>query len=92
MKFLNIFKNKQETKKSAVLTQNGTLIEQLINTGVSSISDSDIDMILTDLTVTQCDVSRKAVTEKKRYRLFQTTRTLRRNLKGYLIPTSLAKF
>ncbi|QCT99349.1 DUF935 family protein [Campylobacter hyointestinalis subsp. hyointestinalis] len=65
MKFLNIFKNKQETKKSAVLTQNGTLIEQLINTGVSSISDSDIDMILTDLTVTQCDVSRKAVTEKK---------------------------
>ncbi|MBE3022926.1 phage portal protein family protein [Campylobacter sp. 7477a] len=69
MKFLNIFKNKQETtkqaKKSAVLTQNSTLIGMLLNTGVSTISDNDIDMILNDLSVTQCDVSRKAVTEKK---------------------------
>ncbi|MBR8463648.1 DUF935 family protein [Campylobacter sp. faydin G-24] len=69
MKFLNIFKNKQESikqaKKSAVLTQNSTLIDMLLNTGVTSISDNDIDMILNDLSVTQCDVSRKAVTEKK---------------------------
>lgn len=52
-------------RKSAVITQNGTLIDLLINTGVSSIGDDDMDMILADLTVTQCDVSRKSVTEKK---------------------------
>ena len=52
-------------RKSAVIAQNGTLIDLLINTGVSSIGDDDMDMILADLTVTQCDVSRKSVTEKK---------------------------
>ena len=52
-------------RKSAVIAQNGTLIDLLINTGVSSVGDDDMDMILADLTVTQCDVSRKSVTEKK---------------------------
>lgn len=52
-------------RKSAVIAQNGTLIDLLINIGVSSIGDDDMDMILADLTVTQCDVSRKSVTEKK---------------------------
>lgn len=52
-------------RKSAVIAQNGTLIDLLINTGVSSIGDDDMDMILADLTVAQCDVSRKSVTEKK---------------------------
>ena len=52
-------------RKSAVIAQNGTLIDLLINAGVSSIGDDDMDMILADLTVTQCDVSRKSVTEKK---------------------------
>lgn len=52
-------------RKSAVIAQNGALIDLLINTGVSSIGDDDMDMILADLTVTQCDVSRKSVTEKK---------------------------
>lgn len=52
-------------RKSAIIAQNGTLIDLLINTGVSSIGDDDMDMILADLTVTQCDVSRKSVTEKK---------------------------
>ena len=52
-------------RKSAVIAQNSTLIDLLINTGVSSIGDDDMDMILADLTVTQCDVSRKSVTEKK---------------------------
>ena len=52
-------------RKSAVIAQNGTLIDLLINTGVSSVDDDDMDMILADLTVTQCDVSRKSVTEKK---------------------------
>lgn len=57
---------KQDIKrKNSVIMQNSTLIDILMNAGVSHISDSDIDMILNDLSVTQCDVSRKAVTEKK---------------------------
>ena len=68
MIFDKLFKNKSEQpqrKKAALFPQNGTLIDLLINTGVSSIGDDDMDMILADLTVTQCDVSRKSVTEKK---------------------------
>ncbi|WP_069637337.1 phage portal protein family protein [Campylobacter pinnipediorum] len=59
---------KNETKKQRsinLISHNTTLIDMVVNAGVSSISDTDIDMILSDLTVTQCDVSRKAVTEKK---------------------------
>lgn len=68
MIFDKLFKNKSEQpqrKKAALIPQNGTLIDLLINTGVSSVGDDDMDMILADLTVTQCDVSRKSVTEKK---------------------------
>ena len=68
MIFDKLFKNKSEQpqrKKAALIPQNGTLIDLLINTGVSSIGDDAMDMILADLTVTQCDVSRKSVTEKK---------------------------
>ena len=68
MIFDKLFKNKSEQpqrKKAAPVPQNGTLIDLLINTGVSSVGDDDMDMILADLTVTQCDVSRKSVTEKK---------------------------
>ena len=68
MIFDKLFKNKSEQpqrKKAALIPQNSTLIDLLINTGVSSIGDDDMDMILADLTVTQCDVSRKSVTEKK---------------------------
>ena len=68
MIFDKLFKNKSEQpqrKKAALISQNGTLIDLLINTGVSSVGDDDMDMILADLTVTQCDVSRKSVTEKK---------------------------
>lgn len=68
MIFDKLFKNKSEQpqrKKAAFIPQNGTLIDLLINTGVSSVGDDDMDMILADLTVTQCDVSRKSVTEKK---------------------------
>lgn len=68
MIFDKLFKNKSEQpqrKKAALIPQNGTLIDLLINTGVSNIGDDDMDMILADLTVTQCDVSRKSVTEKK---------------------------
>ena len=68
MIFDKLFKNKSDQpqrKKAALIPQNGTLIDLLINTGVSSIGDDDMDMILADLTVTQCDVSRKSVTEKK---------------------------
>jgi len=68
MIFDKLFKNKSEQpqrKKATLIPQNGTLIDLLINTGVSSVGDDDMDMILADLTVTQCDVSRKSVTEKK---------------------------
>ena len=68
MIFDKLFKNKSEQpqrKKAALIPQNGTLIDLLINMGVSSVGDDDMDMILADLTVTQCDVSRKSVTEKK---------------------------
>lgn len=68
MIFDKLFKNKSEQpqrKKAALIPQNGTLIDLLINTGVSSVGDDDMDIILADLTVTQCDVSRKSVTEKK---------------------------
>lgn len=72
MIFDKLFKNKSEQpqrKKAALIPQNGTLIDLLINTGVSSVGDDDMDMILADLTVTQCDVSRKSVTEKKEIQL-----------------------
>ena len=68
MIFDKLFKNKSEQpqrKKAALIPQNGTLMDLLINTGVSSVGNDDMDMILADLTVTQCDVSRKSVTEKK---------------------------
>ena len=95
MIFDKLFKNKSEQpqrKKAALIPQNGTLIDLLINTGVSSVGDDDMDMILADLTVTQCDVSRKSVTEKKRSKSFATMKELRTNLKRFLTPTSSAKF
>ena len=86
--------NKSETKpqampikrKTAVISQNSTLIDLIINTGVSSISDSDMDMILTDLTVTQCDVSRKSVTEKKEIQIICDDEQIVKNFKAVFNP------
>ena len=86
--------NKSETKpqampikrKTAVISQNSTLIDLIINTGVSSISDSDMDMILTDLTVTQCDVSRKSVTEKKEIQIICDDEEIAKNFKAIFNP------
>lgn len=86
--------NKSETKpqvmpikrKTAVISQNSTLIDLIINTGVSSISDSDMDMILTDLTVTQCDVSRKSVTEKKEIQIICDDEQIVKNFKTIFNP------
>ncbi|MBE3606097.1 DUF935 family protein [Campylobacter sp. RM13119] len=85
----NFFKNKQEpkpTRKTAVLAQNSTLIDLIINTGVRSISDADIDMILDDLTVTQCDVSRKAATEKKEIQIICENDEYKKELKKTFNP------
>lgn len=85
MIFEKLFKNKTEQpqrKKTAVVAQNSTLIDLIINTGVSSISDSDMDMILTDLTVTQCDVSRKSVTEKKEIQIICDDEEIAKNFKA----------
>lgn len=86
--------NKSETRpqtmpikrKTAVIAQNSTLIDLIINTGVSSISDSDMDMILTDLTVTQCDVSRKSVTEKKEIQILCDDEQIVKNFKAVFNP------
>lgn len=86
--------NKSETRpqtmpikrKTAVIAQNSTLIDLIINTGVSSISDSDMDMILTDLTVTQCDVSRKSVTEKKEIQILCDDEQIVKNFKVVFNP------
>lgn len=86
MRLLNIFKNKQESKRQTIIAGNSTLIEQLINTGVSSISDSDIDMILSDLTVTQCDVSRKAVTERKEVQIICDNESVKDEFKKIFNP------
>ena len=89
MIFEKLFKNKTEQpqrKKTAVVTQNSTLIDLIINTGVSSISDSDMDMILTDLTVTQCDVSRKSVTEKKEIQIICDDEEIAKNFKAIFNP------
>lgn len=89
MIFDRIFKNKTEQpqrKKTAVVAQNSTLIDLIINTGVSSISDSDMDMILTDLTVTQCDVSRKSVTEKKEIQIICDDEEIVKNFKAVFNP------
>lgn len=89
MIFEKLFKNKTEQpqrKKTAVVAQNSTLIDLIINTGVSSISDSDMDMILTDLTVTQCDVSRKSVTEKKEIQIICDDEEIAKNFKAIFNP------
>lgn len=89
MIFDKLFKNKTEQpqrKKTAVVAQNSTLIDLIINTGVSSISDSDMDMILTDLTVTQCDVSRKSVTEKKEIQILCDDEQIVKNFKAIFNP------
>ena len=89
MIFEKLFKNKTEQpqrKKTAVVAQNSTLIDLIINTGVSSISDSDMDMILTDLTVTQCDVSRKSVTEKKEIQIICDDEEIVKNFKAIFNP------
>ena len=89
MIFEKLFKNKTEQpqrKKTAVVAQNSTLIDLIINTGVSSISDSDMDMILTDLTVTQCDVSRKSVTEKKEIQIICDDEDIAKNFKAIFNP------
>lgn len=89
MIFEKLFKNKTEQpqrKKTAVVAQNSTLIDLIINTGVSSISDSDMDMILTDLTVTQCDVSRKSVTEKKEIQIICDDEEIAKNFKAVFNP------
>ena len=89
MIFEKLFKNKTEQpqrKKTAVVAQNSTLIDLIINTGVSSISDSDMDMILTDLTVTQCDVSRKSVTEKKEIQIICDDEEIAKNFKTIFNP------
>lgn len=89
MIFEKLFKNKTEQpqrKKMAVVAQNSTLIDLIINTGVSSISDSDMDMILTDLTVTQCDVSRKSVTEKKEIQIICDDEEIVKNFKAVFNP------
>lgn len=89
MIFDKLFKNKTEQpqrKKTAVVAQNSTLIDLIINTGVSSISDSDMDMILTDLTVTQCDVSRKSVTEKKEIQIICDDEEIAKNFKAIFNP------
>lgn len=89
MIFEKLFKNKTEQpqrKKTAVIAQNSTLIDLIINTGVSSISDSDMDMILTDLTVTQCDVSRKSVTEKKEIQIICDDEEIVKNFKAVFNP------
>lgn len=88
MKFLNIFKNKNEikSKRASIISANSTLIDLIMNTSVSSINDSDIDMILNDLTVTQCDVSRKAVTEKKEIQIITEDETLKKEFKNIFNP------
>lgn len=89
MIFDKLFKNKTEQpqrKKTAVIAQNSTLIDLIINTGVFSISDSDMDMILTDLTVTQCDVSRKSVTEKKEIQILCDDEEIVKNFKAVFNP------
>ena len=88
MKFLNIFKNKNEIKgkRASIISANSTLIDLIMNTSVSSINDSDIDMILNDLTVTQCDVSRKAVTEKKEIQIITEDETLKKEFKNIFNP------
>ena len=73
-------------RKSAVIAQNGTLIDLLINTGVSSVGDDDMDMILADLTVTQCDVSRKSVTEKKEIQIVCDDEKIRDEFKKIFNP------
>lgn len=73
-------------RKSAVIAQNGTLIDLLINTGVSSIGDDDMDMILADLTVTQCDVSRKSVTEKKEIQIICDDEKIKDEIKKIFNP------
>lgn len=94
MIFEKLFKNKTEQpqrKKTAVVAQNSTLIDLIINTGVSSISDSDMDMILTDLTVTQCDVSRKSVTEKKEIQIICDDEEIAKNFKAIFNPDIISQ-
>lgn len=65
LRALSVNKNANNKRSGVVLNTNNTLVGMLVNFEVNNITNADIDMILNDLSVTQCDVSRKSVTEKK---------------------------
>ena len=85
-RFENKMQSQPQRKKGAIISQNSTLIDLLINAGVQSISNDDMDMILNDLTVTQCDVSRKAATEKKEIQIVCDNEEVRDEFKKIFNP------
>jgi hypothetical protein len=85
-RFENKMQSQPQRKKGAIISQNSTLIDLLINAGVQSISNDDMDMILNDLTVTQCDVSRKAATEKKEVQIVCDNEEVRDEFKKIFNP------
>ena len=57
-------KNKK-AQRTSVINENNSLLRAIFESSQTTIDDTDMQMILTDLTVTQSDVSRKSVTERK---------------------------
>ncbi|PSM51347.1 putative phage protein (DUF935 domain) [Campylobacter blaseri] len=83
MAFLkNLFLNKKDKNKALRLSPNDTLINALFSTSISAykISDSDLNLITRDLSFTQADISRKAVTEKKELAIICDDETIKENL------------
>lgn len=86
-KQMTLLKNDQAKRRSnSIISANSTLIDIIMNTGVNYVNDIDIDMILTDLTVTQCDVSRKAATEKKEIQIICDDEDIIKNFKEIFNP------
>lgn len=78
--------NPVSRRSTGIISANSTLIDIIMNAGVNYVNDADMDMILTDLTVTQCDVSRKAATEKKEIQIICDDEDIVKNFKDIFNP------
>lgn len=86
--FKDLFKFKKDTtsdntRKKQTKLANNTLLNLLLQSSPESISDDDIELITKDLTFTQCDVSRKAVTEKKALAIICDDDDIKATLESY---------
>jgi phage gp29-like protein len=85
---------KRPTTRRAIATLNNTLVDKLFEYDFSklhSITDTDIDKIINDLTVLQADESRKSVTEKKEIQIVTDNEEYKEIVKDMFSPEIISQ-